>query len=110
MCLKRLNFGQNTLKTGVIPVLRISPPYYEYGFGVVVDLQKAAALYEMGLELASDYWRRYYIQAFYGMCLVRGRGVKTNVEKGGLLFAALFNQTKIVDGSYKKNAIATDME
>ncbi len=60
-------------------------PCYEHGFGVDVDCEKAAELYKTGSEMASSLWRRQSIQAFYGLCLVRGRGMKQDVEKGWAL-------------------------
>ncbi len=55
---------------------------YEHGLGVDVDLQRAAELYRTGSEIAYDSCRRKFTQAFYGMCLVRGRGVEQDLKKG----------------------------
>ncbi len=57
-------------------------PIYEHGLGVDVDWQKAAELYRMGSEIPTDLWTRKFFQAYYGMCLIRGRGVQRDVEKG----------------------------
>ncbi len=62
-------------------IVRLAP-CYEHGLGVDVDLQKGAELYSTGSQMPSDSWRKHHIQAFYGMCLVRGRGVKQDVKEG----------------------------
>ncbi len=67
---------------------------YERGLGVDVDLQKAAELYKMGSEITSDSWRRYHIQAFYGLCLLRGRGVKQDVQTGWSLILGSIQSNK----------------
>ena len=54
---------------------------YEYGIVVDVDLERAAELYKMGSEMPPDQWTRHCIQAYYGLCMVRGRGVKQDVKK-----------------------------
>ncbi len=71
-------------------------PCYEQGIGVDIDLQKAAELYRLGSETNSDSWTQDCIQALYGMCLVRGRGVKRNTEKGWSLIRGSVQSNKDV--------------
>ena len=53
---------------------------YERGDGVEVDLEKAAQLYNSGSELLP--WQQPYFQGFYGLCLIRGRGVTEDQKTG----------------------------
>ena len=62
-----------------LPLARI----YERGDGVDVDLERAAQLYKDGSELLP--WQRPYFQSFYGLCLIRGRGVREDQRTGWAL-------------------------
>ncbi len=53
---------------------------YEQGIGIENDLNKAVELYREGCQLLA--WQSPYFSAYYGMCLIRGRGVKQNLKKG----------------------------
>ena len=55
---------------------------YEHGFGVKQDLVKAAQFYKRGANVEKHTWVRPRIQPYYGMCLIRGRGVSQNVKAG----------------------------
>ena len=56
---------------------------YERGDGVDVDYEKAAQLYKSGLQLLP--WQLPYFQSFYGLCLIRGTGVKVDRKTGWAL-------------------------
>ena len=53
---------------------------YEQGIGVEIDLPKAAELYRKGSQLLA--WQSPYFNAYYGIYLIRGRGVEQNIKKG----------------------------
>ena len=53
---------------------------YERGDGVDVDLGKAAQVYKDGMKLLP--WARPYYQSFYGLCLIRGKGVNQDERNG----------------------------
>ncbi len=84
-------------------------PCYDHGIGVDVDLQKAAELYKIGSETKSHSWTQDCVQAFYGMCLVRGEARNKMWRRDGLLFVAQFGQTKTLDASHKHNVTGMDM-
>ena len=53
---------------------------YERGDGVQTDFTKAAQMYKDGLQLLP--WAHPYFQSYYGLCLIRGKGVKEDQRKG----------------------------
>ncbi len=91
---KAIQFWTESIDAGGYSCIVDLAPCYEHGFGVDVDLQKAPELYRTGSEITSDSWRRHYIQAFYGMCLVHGRGVQEDVKKGWSLIRGSVQSNK----------------
>ncbi len=80
--LRAIELWTELINAGAIECIEELAPIYEHGLGVDVDLHKAAELYKMGSEHPTDQWKRQYYQAYYGMCLIRGRGVTRDVETG----------------------------
>ena len=54
---------------------------YERGDGVDADLRKAAQVYKDGSQQLQA-WARPYFQGYYGLCLIRGKGVKEDQRTG----------------------------
>ncbi len=89
-----VRFWIECVEVGAFSCIADLAPCYEHGLGVDVDLQKAAELYRIGSELTSHSWWKQYIQAFYGISLIRGRGAKQDVQKGWPLIRGSVQSSK----------------
>ncbi len=69
---------------------------YAKGLGVDVDWSIAASIYKMGSEITTNSWRRIIVQPYYGLCLIRGKGVPQNVKAG---WAKIQNSVHLGDSS-----------
>ncbi len=93
---KAVRLWDQASKAGALAHLIDLAECYEQGNGVDVDYGKAVELYEKGLEFTGNTWRRAFVQAFYGRCLILGRGVAQNIRKG---WALVESSTKETNGS-----------
>ncbi len=83
-------------KAGALEHLTELAECFERGNGVEVDYGKAVELYKKGTEFTGNTWRRAFVQPFYGRCLILGRGVPVDVQKGWTLIRS---STKMNSGS-----------
>ena len=78
---KAIKLFLRAIKKGTASTTRLHlARMYERGDGVDADLRKAAKVYKDGMRLLP--WVRPYFQSFYGLCLIRGRGVEQEQKTG----------------------------
>ena len=79
---KAVELWTEAAKAGSYNILTDLALCYEQGLGVEVDLRKAAEFYKKGSYGTSNPTDHIRAMPYYGLCLIRGRGVQQNVKKG----------------------------
>ena len=79
---KAVQLWKDALAEGLDSITLDLGQCYEFGLGVEQDFRKAAEYYKMGTDVTSNTYRRPRVQPYYGMCLIRGRGVPQDVKAG----------------------------
>lgn len=79
---KAVQLWNDALEDGLYSLTVYLGQCYEHGIGVEKDFVKAADYYKRGTEITCNISTALRVQPYYGMCLIRGRGVTRDVKKG----------------------------
>ena len=79
---KAVELWTEAAKAGSFSILTDLALCYEQGLGVEADLEKAAEFYKQGSYGTNDPRQHVRAMPYYGLCLIRGRGVQQDIKKG----------------------------
>ena len=79
---KAVELWTEAANAGSYTILTDLAQCYEQGLGVKVDSEKAAEFYKKGSYGTNNHRQHVRAMPYYGLCLIRGRGVQQDIKKG----------------------------